>query len=64
MANPIRIHTHLGEQASVLTLYFNGKWVTMAHLNGKSEGSTDATNLEEGGRNHLHMAHKLREKLG
>lgn len=64
MVNPIRIHTRFGENARVLTIYFNGKWITMAHLNGKCEGDANAANLEEGGCNHLHMAHKLREKLG
>ena len=50
MVNPIRIRTHVGDKASVFTLYIFGKWVSMANWNGKNEGSMDSTNLEEGGR--------------
>ena len=63
MANPIRIHTHLSEQAKVLTLYFRNEWVTMAHLDGKTFDTAEARDLEEGGLNHLRLARKLREKI-
>ena len=63
MVNPIRIRTHVGDKASVFTLYIFGKWVSMANWNGKNEGSMDSTNLEEGGRNHLLLSATLSAKV-
>lgn len=47
----IRIKTQL-DNNRVFTLWFMGKWVTLATINGRSS-SLDANSLYEAGLNHL-----------
>ena len=47
----IRIKTQV-DKDRVLTIWDNGKWVTIANIGGKSL-SAEATNLFQAGQNHL-----------
>ena len=55
--NLVRMRTRVGDKR-VFTLFFNGKWVTMA----TGLQTVDATNLAEASQNHLTLAFNLRKQ--
>jgi hypothetical protein len=60
----IRIRTRLsGEGNHVFTIWFNGKWITLATQGGKMVESYNSTSLMEAGQNHLQAAFSIREKI-
>jgi hypothetical protein len=64
----IRIRTKLGgngikDISSVYTIYNNDRWLTFATLAGNSFGKYESISLMEAGKNHLHAACAIREKI-
>jgi hypothetical protein len=56
----LRIKTKVGN-ATVHTFSWNGRWIIVYHMNGKSS-STEASSLLEAGQNHLNLCVMLQNQ--